>query len=125
MVLYGQTLINKSSQLKGENHYCYYFEPFYQLMRQTLWAEQMLQHKDTETLKADNYLHLHIIPGENSDLLDKIYKCSNKDMSNTWRNHLIDKTKYVIISPKELLAKISREKYGNLLSYLETRYWDK
>ncbi len=67
-------LINNSKQLNSENHYCYYFEPFYQLMRQTLWAEQMIANKETETIKADNYLHLHIIPKGNKDLLHKKYK---------------------------------------------------
>lgn len=47
----------------------YFFEPFYQLMRQTLWAEQMIQHKEEEDIKADHYLHIHVIPQADTDLL--------------------------------------------------------
>ena len=117
-------IINSSNQLKSENHFCYYFEPFYQLMRQTLWAEQMINNSETETIKADNYLHLHIIPTENKDLLQKKYNCSNSDMEKTWRNHLKDNAKYKIISPESFLQNIDNEKYKGLIKYLKTRYWN-
>ena len=116
-------LINESKQLKSENHYCYYFEPFYQLMRQTLWAEQMVNNNSRESLQADNYLHLHLIPSENKDLLNNKYKCSNSDMESTWRKHLINKKKYQIISPKKNFTNVDKEKYKDLIDYLTERYW--
>ena len=116
-------LINNSTQLKGENHYCYYFEPFYQLMRQTLWAEQMIINKEKETIKADKFLHIHVIPSENKDLLNKAYKCSGFDMETTWRNHLKHSDKYVIISPKDFLSNLDQVKYKELNDYLNKRYW--
>jgi len=76
-------LINNSEQLNSNNQNIYYFEPFYQLMRQTLWAEQMIAHKSTETIKADDYIHIHVIPSQNSELLNKIYPCSGKNMEET------------------------------------------
>jgi hypothetical protein len=51
-------------------------------MRQTLWAEQMIAHKDSETIKADHYIHVHVIPQENNELLDKIYPRSKKKYGN-------------------------------------------
>ena len=117
-------LINKSAQLDSSDHKCYYYEPFYQLMRQTLWAEQLVKNKENETIKADNYLHIHVIPTENIDLLNKIYKCSEKDMETTWKSHLKDKTKYIIISPEKLVSgSLSDSKYNELKNYLTTRYW--
>lgn len=116
-------LINTSNQLRNDNHFIYYFEPFYQLMRQTLWAEQMIVNKEKETLKADNYLHIHVIPSENKDLLKKEYKCSGLDMESTWKNHLVNKDKYVIISPKDFLNNLNIEKYNDLYNYLNDRYW--
>ncbi len=115
-------LINDSKQLKSTNHSCFYFEPFYQLMRQTLWAEQMVNNKENETLKASDFLHVHVIPSENSDLLDKKYKCSNLGMEETWRNHLHNQSKYMIITPERLLSGINSKTYKNLLEYLEIRY---
>lgn len=116
-------IINSSGQLKSDNHNCYYYEPFYQLMRQTLWAEQMIINRKTEVIKATDFLHIHVIPSENSDLLDKKYKCSSMGMEMTWRNHLQDQSKYIIISPKNLMSGINTNKYQDLLDYLNIRYW--
>ncbi|MBP7887212.1 MAG: hypothetical protein KA076_08680 [Candidatus Marinimicrobia bacterium] len=118
-------LIDDSKYLKTVEQYrnsVYFFEPFYQLMRQTLWAEQMIKNKNRETLKADNFINLHVIPENNEDLLKKVYKCSGLDMEKTWRNQLIDQSKYRIISPELLLNGIDSKKYNDLLVYLKTRY---
>lgn len=116
-------LINNSKQLKNTDHYCYYFEPFYQLMRQTLWAEQMIAHKDEERIKADYFLHVHVIPQGNTDLLEKKYKCSGKGMEETWRDHLCDRSKYLIITPEKLMSGLDEGKYSDLIEYLKVRYW--
>lgn len=115
-------LINNSNQLINTDHSCFFFEPFYQLMRQTLWAEQMIKNKEFETIKADNYLHAHVIPAENNNLLNKVYKCSGLDMETTWRKQLNDQTKYQIVTPRKLLNGIDSLKYKDLLNYLKTRY---
>lgn len=121
-------LINKSTQLKQKHEdytsSIYFFEPFYQLMRQTLWAEQMIKNKETERLKADNFLHVHIIPKENEDLLKKVYKCSGLDMENSWRKNLKDNTKYRIVSPEIFMQNIDHNKYSKLINYLKVRYWN-
>ncbi len=82
----------------------------------------MIKNKNLETIKADNYLHVHVIPSENKDLLNKIYKCSGLDMETTWRKLLKDQSKYQIVAPKKLLNGIDSRKYKNLLDYLKTRY---
>ncbi|MGJ7923215.1 PGN_0703 family putative restriction endonuclease [Neobacillus sp. LXY-4] len=116
-------LINKSSQLKVNFHDVYYFEPFYQLMRQTLWAEQMIANKTFETIKADDYIHIHVIPSENRQLLKKNYPCSKMEMEETWRSCLKNQNKYIIISPKEFLTPVIGMQHGDLLDYLNNRYW--
>jgi len=120
-------LIYRSSQLiydrSNSNTCCYYYDPFYQLMRQTLWAEQMINNNGSETISADNYLHLNIVPYRNTDLLDKIYSCSKKDMATTWRSCIADQSKYKIISPEILLGNIG-PKYDDLKQYLSERYWN-
>lgn len=118
-------LITKSDQLKSLDNYAgslYYFEPFYQLMRQTLWAENMIKNKMQERLKADNYLHIHVIPAKNDELLKKTYKASGADMESSWRSMLSDQSKYVIVAPQQLLSPIAN-KYAELTDYLKTRYW--
>jgi hypothetical protein len=115
-------LIEKSSQLKNEKK-CYYFEPFFQLMRQTLWAEQMVNNKNSETIVADDFIHLHIIPYKNVDMLEKKYSCSGRNMSETWRNCLTDQGKYKIIPPETLFKNINNH-YSELKDYLSIRYWE-
>lgn len=120
-------LITKSQQLKSLKNYessVYYFEPFYQLMRQTLWAEQMIKNKATERIKADHYLHIHVIPPNNVDLLQKKYKISNQMMETTWRSMLNEQSKYIIIDPQELMSPI-KSRYPKLYNYLKIRYYDK
>ena len=119
-------LTDASTQLKSlENYFgsTYYQEPFYQLMRQTLWAENVIKHSNVELLKAHNYLHIHVIPSGNKALLDKKYKVSGgKGMEETWRSMLTDQSKYIIVAPKTLFAPIA-DRYPHLASYLEKRYW--
>ena len=118
-------LINNSAHLSNMDHNCSYYEPFYQLMRQTLWAEQLVKNKDKETIKADYFLHVHAIPPENRNLLNKIYKYSRRDMTTTWGDLLKDKSKYKIISPQTLLLNcLDNAKYQDLKNYLSQRYWN-
>lgn len=120
-------LLQNSKQLKQYNDYkesVYFFEPFYQLMRQTLWAEQMVKHKKEETIQADDYIHVHVAPRGNKELLDKKYPFSEgKDMLTTWKSQLKNPRKYVLISPAEFFSKLSCEKWKDLICYLKARYW--
>lgn len=113
-------LIEKSKYLNKETFNCCWYEPFYQLMRQTLWAEQLLIH-NVPGYEADDYLHLHIIPDNNVELLSKKYKCSNKNLEETWTSCLTEPDKYVVLSPKELWG--NQQKDTPIYKYLEQRYW--
>jgi len=120
-------LINNSSFLKSLPSYAnsvYFFEPFYQLMRQTLWAEQMIKNNKDEIIKADNFIHVHIIPKENKELLDIKYKATGKNMKDSWVQNLKNEEIYKIITPMDLINGINKTKYTNLAQYLEKRYWN-
>jgi hypothetical protein len=119
--------LQNSQYLNGLSNYresVYFIEPFYQLMRQTLWAEQMIKHNNTETIKADDYIHIHIIPKNNIELLEKKYKPDGKNMEDTWRGCLKNTEKYKIIDPKDLIKILNHQKYGDLIKYLNKRYWE-
>jgi hypothetical protein len=119
-------LIHRSSQLicdpLQDKKNCYYYDPFYSLMRQTIWAEQMISNNKKETISADKFLHIHVVPGKNIELLGNIYSCSKKDMASTWRSCLSYQSKYKIITPEILLSNLNH-KYDKLKQYLSTRYW--
>lgn len=131
-------LIKNSEQLslKRENYISsvYFFEPFYQLMRQTLWTEQMIANPVSEKIQADDFIHIHVIPKQNHDLLkDDLDKNRRRKgytngaqigcLEEIWKSCLINKNKYKVISPEELLQNIDKQKYSDLLTYLQTRYW--
>ena len=119
-------LINSSKYLLPYDDYVekpYFYEPFYQMMRQTLWAEQMIEHKDIEWIKANHFLHIHVIPSANSSLLNKKYKCTDKQMEESWKSHLLLDC-YQTITPEKLLSPLKgNDDYSELINYLQIRYW--
>ena len=118
-------LIDASTQLKSLQQYqasVYYQEPFYQLMRQTLLVENMVKNSAGERLVAEDYLHIHVIPKTNSELLNRPFKVSGMTMEETWRNMLTDQTKYVIVDPADLMRPVA-ERYPDLCNYLAKRYF--
>lgn len=101
----------------------YFIKPFYQLMRQTLWAEQVIAHKDTECLKAVDFLHIHIVPGDNKKLLDKKYPPDKHGMKETWLSCLKNPAKYILSDPLKIVEAIKEiGKYDDLVAYLDKRY---
>ena len=58
-------LINSSEQLipLPDYHGSIYFQkPFYKLMRQTLWAEQICRSKEESVIPAQHFVHVHVCP---------------------------------------------------------------
>lgn len=67
-----KSLIGSSKYLIPQNSYynnSLFHLPFYELMRQTLWAELCM-----EDFGASDYLHIHVMPEENA-MRTKTYKC--------------------------------------------------
>lgn len=110
----------------------FFQEPFYQLMRQTLWAEQVVMNKDKFFKGASDYIHVQVVPQANKTLSDKCYRNVPWDkgdgMVATWKSNLQNPGKYVCIDPSLLFKGIIENKdisskYAGLLSYLSERYW--
>lgn len=102
-----------------------YYEPFYQIMRQTLLAWQMTKNKANE-LNADDWLHFDVIPENNLNLR---YQVPAPDMiqsgiEKAWKSQLKEPEKYNVITPQKLLKPlIFDSNYRSLINYLNTRYW--
>jgi hypothetical protein len=102
-----------------------YYEPFYQLMRQTLLAWQMVKHKNEE-LGADDWLHLDIIPENNLKLRYEVQAPNliQSGIEEAWKSQLKRPDKYNIITPQKLLKPLLfNTKYRGLINYLNERYW--
>jgi len=124
-------LINKSQYLKPSLngvylHHIYFREPFYQMMRQTLWSEQVIKYESDQWADASRFLHLHIVPKGNHSLLDQVYGTVTpyKGLVDTWRQQLKHPEYYKMLDPSDFLSPILiSEKYNTLAHYLQTRYW--
>jgi hypothetical protein len=115
-------LILSSHQLKPFSdlpNSAYYFEPFYEFMRQTLLVEQMIKRG-----LADDFLHVVIISEKNEDLLGSSYKFSPDNLETIWRNCLTDQAKFKLVQNSKLLSIFEkREEYNDLFNYLNQRYF--
>jgi hypothetical protein len=100
-----------------------YYEPFYQLMRQTLLAWEMTKRNE---YGAVDWVHLHIIPTDNFELRNKITSpgMSGNNIEQAWKAVLKDPSKYISLSPEQFLLPVQDEPdTKSLLTYLKDRYW--
>jgi len=103
----------------------FYYEPFYQIMRQTLLAWQMTKNKTNE-LVADDWLHLDIIPENNLALRYQVTapEFIQTGIEEAWKSQLKEPDKYNVITPQKLLKPIIFDaNYRNLINCLKKRYW--
>lgn len=104
-------------QLESYQGSPYYQESFYQLMRQTLWAEQVIKKESDEWHNAKKFFHINIIPDGNP----------SKEEISKWKDYLTNQDLYTIIDPKKFLEPIKdkdKDKYNKLYDYLKKRYWE-
>lgn len=121
----------------------YYIQPFYELMRQTLWIETFLGYDKkfdiygkSKAVTINDYLHVHVIPEGNTALTDSHYafnetthkkdnSAEKKDLEGTWKAMLNEgyDDKYIITNPENLFDRVKDIIDPKLKSYLEERYW--
>lgn len=105
-------------------HEALYYEPYYQLMRQTLLVWKMV---NSGEYGASDWLHLHVIPTKNTILrnLNTSPNLLGESMHQAWQNVLKYPEKYRIIEPQLLLNSLTNEsKCKEFLIYLNKRYWE-
>lgn len=122
-VVYDDLITNPNSPFVTIKPQSLYYEPFYQLMRQTILGWKLTENLDHG---CEDYLHLHVIPDENLELRMSITSpgLQGKDISDAWKKVLKRPDKYLCVSPKELLSPCINEKdTHSALVYLEKRYW--
>ncbi len=100
-----------------------YYEPFYQMMRQTLLAHQFELHRE---LDCGQCLHIHVIPDANKELKTTMTSPAihGKTIHDAWAPLLKEPHKYRPIDPATLLKPASSlPDTTPWLEYLATRYW--
>jgi hypothetical protein len=104
-----------------------YYEPFYQIMRQTLLAWQMVKHND---YGVEDWMHYEVVPENNIELRYKVHSPDflQSSVEDAWKSVLKVGEKYQMISPQKLLKPFifdneSTELSRSIVNYLNKRYW--
>lgn len=123
--IYSPLLKKPDSPLKDTNLEGLYTEPFYQLMRQTLLANEMVKANE---YGASDYLHLHVIPTENKELKEvntALGKLEGSTLQDTWTTVLKSPHRYKAVDPKDFLEPVKNcLDTKTVINYLEQRYWN-
>lgn len=127
---YRELLADKNCPIEHKPVEDLYFEPFYQLMRQTLLGWQMVGNNEYD---ASDYLHLDIIPKDNLELRNVVTSKGliGKTVHEAWLNALKPeaKQKYRMLSNEEFMKPIFNadvtDKFETraLKKYLNIRYF--
>lgn len=122
--IYNDLLKRQDCPIIVEKYESLYYEPFYQLMRQTLLGWLMVIENE---YSCDEYIHIHVIPKENKELLERVTSPGLKgsSMSEAWKTVLRNERRYIVVSPQDFISPISLcEDTQSILSYLKNRYWE-
>ncbi|TFG34801.1 hypothetical protein EU527_01745 [Candidatus Thorarchaeota archaeon] len=123
--IYDSLLEGSDCPIKVQKFESLYYEPYYQLMRQTLLGWKMIQNYE---YGCDEYVHLHVIPSDNKELLERVTSpgLKGETMSKAWQSVLHEPTRYQPVTPEQLLLPIKECKdTSSIFTYLNKRYWDR
>ncbi len=121
--IYNKLLEEKDCPIKTDDFESLYYEPFYQLMRQTLLGWKMVQAGEYQ---CDEYIHVHVIPEGNTELRDRVTSpgLNGSIMSEAWKSVLKDPFRYMVMTPEEFLRPaLGCPDTHSIAGYLEKRYW--
>ncbi len=121
--IYDHLLADPDCSIQSQNFESLYYEPYYQLMRQTLLGWKMVRSLE---YNCDEYIHLHIIPSKNRELKEQVTSPDliGETMSEAWQNVLREPERYQVISPEEFLLPINGcLDTSAIFTYLNRRYW--
>lgn len=121
---YIDLLNDPKSPLKKIDYTYLFYEPFYQLMRQSLLAWQMTSRKE---YGATDWRHIDVIPQQNSTLRETITSSGLKKYGNSveqiWSNLLKEPLKYIMTTPEEFVFPASKfDENKEIMNYLKFRY---
>lgn len=99
-----------------------FFDPDEQLMRQTLLAWQMVEHREFD---ASDWLHVHVVPEANQALRVRGGAAPNligDTMAAAWQSVLKQPERYRLITPTGLFAGVSGGRWTDWRSWPTDRY---
>jgi hypothetical protein len=125
ILTYKPFLENRTSPIKSSDLGKLSIEPYFQLMRQTLLANEMVKANE---YGATDYTHLFVAPSENQDFFgfnDTAGPLEESKLPDAWVNLLKTPGKFIIKTPEQFIEPVSQSSdTKEIISYLKTRYWD-
>lgn len=121
---YIDLLNDPKSPIKKIEYSFLFYEPFYQLMRQTLLAWQMTSKNE---YGATEWRHIDVIPQQNLTLRDTITSSGLNKYGNSveqvWKNLLKEPIKYIMTTPEYFISPALNYDYTkDIMEYLKMRY---
>ena len=102
--IYNPLLEDPDSPIALKDYSSLYYEPFYQLMRQTLLGWKMVQSGEYH---CDEFIHLHVIPQGNIEMRERVtspgLRSRGDNISDVWKSVLSEPDRYMTITPEEFL----------------------
>ena len=100
-----------------------FYEPYCQLMRQTLLAWQMTKAREFD---ASEWVHVHVIPELNLALRNRAEACAprleGETVADVWRSVLRKPERYRVMTPTEIVGPDSPEAWQAWRKWLKNRY---
>ncbi len=100
---YRPLLDDPDAPIRHDDHARLFYEPFYQLMRQTLLLWQMARHAE---FGATTWLHVHVVPEANRELRRRVTSpalADAQDMSAAWRSVVTHPVRYRLTTPTDIV----------------------
>lgn len=121
--IYRQLLEHVDSPIRLGGHERLFFDPFYQLMRQTLLAWQMVEYREFD---ATEWLHLNVVPTANVALLETVTSpqlAGLGTMASAWQSVLLQPERYSLVSPSTMIPDVAANgEVGHWREWLHVRY---
>ena len=121
--IYRPLLERADSPIRLGEHDRLFFDPFDQLMRQTLFAWQMVEHRE---FGATEWIHLHVAPAANVSLLETVTSpqlAKFGNMESAWRSVLVQPERYALVTPDAVIPDVAADgEFGAWRDWLRTRY---
>jgi hypothetical protein len=122
--VYDDLIRSEHSPFKQIDPKAFYFEPFYQLMRQTLLGWKLSQNSDHGCTSSR---HIHVVPDENVEFHNNVTSpaLTGKNVSEAWRSVLKKPDQYISTTPERFIKGplATGRDAKSLGTYLARRYW--
>jgi hypothetical protein len=123
VAIYRRLLDDPDCPIKAGDHARVFYEPYDQLMRQTLLAWQMVVRGEHG---ASEWLHVHVVPQRNAALRGGgrgARTLVGATLHEKWCSVLKEPRRYLLLTPTELLEGVDGgERWGEWRSWLHDRY---